>query len=196
MPSQLSTHDNDANTNAKRHLSESHVWLPIASRGRDRGRGEGRGRVVRGGLLAWGLRIGIEVEFRFDQIGGPCAPLFTVASHTHFAGTSQSQSAPCTVLRPPLAPSLPRCDPTNGDVFICLPFANQPVNNCQQGVTMPIFNYSISFALHSDPNRTTAQPAKRTDWAARIAAYPVLELSPRVDWCEETKGNGSSRNIS
>lgn len=53
MPSQLSTHDNDANTNAKRHLSESHVWLPIASRGSTRGRarGEGRGRVVRGGCL-------------------------------------------------------------------------------------------------------------------------------------------------
>lgn len=37
----------------------------------------------------------------------------------------------------------------NGDVFICLLFANQPVNNCQQGVTMPIFNYSISFAFQS-----------------------------------------------
>lgn len=31
-------------------------------------------------------------------------------------------------------------------------FANQPVNNCQQGVTMPIFNYSIPFPA---PTTTT-----------------------------------------
>lgn len=59
------------------------------------------------GGLAWGLRIGIEVEFRFDQIGGPCAPLFNSSEpHPLRAGTSQSHSAPCTVLRPPLRPSL------------------------------------------------------------------------------------------
>lgn len=140
------------------------------------------------GGLAWGLRIGIEVEFRFDQIGGPCAPLFNSSEpHPLRAGTSQSHSAPCTVLRPPLSaprpPSPHRCDPTNGDVFICLPFANQPVNNCQQGVTMPIFNYSISFALHSDPNRTTAQPAKRTQCELYELPYTLY-----LSWVQESIG--------
>lgn len=101
-------------------------------------------------------------------------------SHTHLSTIDYStvcmyvavHRVTLGVMSPALPLSRPPVQPTNGDVFICLPFANQPVNNCQQGVTMPIFNYSISFAFAFGPEQLRSQ---RSAQLSELLHYTLYE---------------------